>query len=204
MHRTKRLILISLLSLCLAGCGSARPIRYYTSPAASAPTLATNAYPVSILVGNVAGPEIFQDTPIAYRIGTNEIGTYEYSRWMEPPVQLVEAQLARVLRESGDYQSVAIVGSDSEGQYVIRGRLHDFEEVDSATSIATLVSMEFELLDRKSGRIVWSHYYSQTEPVQGKEISGVVTALNANLGRGLKEVATGLGEYFAAHTPKKS
>src|ERR1700756_3343879 len=152
MHRTKRLILISLLSLCLAGCGSGRPIRYYTSPVASAPTLATNAYPVSILVGDVAGPEIFQDTAIAYRIGTNEIGTYEYSRWMEPPVQLVQAQLTRTLRESGDYQSVAMVGSDSEGQYVIKGRLHDFEEVDSATSIATLVSMEFELLDRKSGR----------------------------------------------------
>jgi ABC-type uncharacterized transport system auxiliary subunit len=203
MHGTTRVILMSLLSLCLAGCGSGRPIRYYTSPVAVAPTLTTSAYPVSILVGNVAGPEIFEDTPIAYRIGTNEIGTYEYSRWVEPPVQIVQGQLVRMLRDSGDYQSVATVGSDSQGQYLIRGRLHDFEEVDS-TGIATLVSMEFELIDRKSGRVVWSHVYSQTEPVQGKEISGVVTALNANLNRGLKEVAAGLGEYFAAHSLKKS
>jgi cholesterol transport system auxiliary component len=203
MHRTTRVILMFLLSLCVAGCGSGRPIRYYTSPVAVAPTLTANPYPFSILVGNVAGPEIFEDTPIAYRIGTNEIGTYEYSRWIEPPVQIVQAGLVRMLRASGDYQSVAMIGAESQGQYIVRGRLHDFEEVDNQ-GITTLVSMDFELLERKSGRVVWTHYYSQSEPVQGKDISGVVTALNANLDRGLKEVAAGLGEYFAAHSPKKS
>ena len=71
-------------------------------------------------------------------------------------------------------------------------------------SIAALVSMEFELCDRKTGKVLWSHFYSQSEPVQGKEISAVVAALDVNLDRGLKEVATGLNEYFAANLPKKS
>jgi ABC-type uncharacterized transport system auxiliary subunit len=203
MHSMKRLILMSLLSLCLAGCGAGRPIHYYTSPVAVAPTLADHKYPVSILVGNIGGPAIFEDTQIAYRIGPNEIGTYEYSRWMEPPVQMVQGQLTRLLRGSGDYQSVALVGSDTEGQFVLRGRLYDFEEVDTP-GIAALVSMEFELHERKSGRIVWSHFYSQSEPVQGKEISGVVTALDANLDRGLKEVAAALNQYFSASLATKS
>ena len=38
--------------------------------------------------------------------------------------------------------------------------------------------MEFELYDRKSGKVVWTHFYSQSEPVQGKEISAVVTAFD--------------------------
>ena len=59
--------------------------------------------------------------------------------------------------------------------------------------------MEFELYDRKSGKVVWSHFYSQSEPVQGKEISAVVTALDLNLDRGLKEVAAGLNQYFSAN-----
>jgi ABC-type uncharacterized transport system auxiliary subunit len=203
MHRTIRLTLTLLVALSLGGCGSSKPIRYYTLQIPAAPTLTTNAYPVSLLVANVSAAQIFQDAPIAYRIGVNEIGTYEYSHWEEPPVNLVKRRLIRLLRGSGDYQSVADLGSNSVGQFVLRGRLYDFEEVDSAT-IAGLVSMEFDLYDRKSGKVLWTHYYSQSEPVQTKEISAVVTALDLNLDRGLKEVVAGLDQYFAANLNKKS
>jgi ABC-type uncharacterized transport system auxiliary subunit len=138
-----------------------------------------------------------------YRIGANQIGTYQYSRWVEPPVELLHNKLIRVLKASGDYQSVSGVGSNSAGQFVVRGRLYNFEEVDGA-NIAGLVSMEFELYNRKSGKIVWTHFYSQSESAQGKDISAVVTALDINLDRGLKEVAAGLNEYFLANPAGKS
>jgi ABC-type uncharacterized transport system auxiliary subunit len=64
--------------------------------------------------------------------------------------------------------------------------------------------MEFELYNRKTGKVVWSHYYSQSEPVQGKEISAVVAALDTNLDRGLKEVAAGLNQYFLSNPVGKS
>jgi ABC-type uncharacterized transport system auxiliary subunit len=86
---------------------------------------------------------------------------------------------------------------------VVRGRLYDFEEVDTA-GIAALVSMEFDLYDRKSGKIVWTHFYSQSDPVPVKEVSAVVTALDSNLDRGLKEVAAGLDQYFSTTLGKKS
>jgi ABC-type uncharacterized transport system auxiliary subunit len=108
-----------------------------------------------------------------------------------------------VLRASGNYQSVTSLGSAAEGQFLVRGRLYDFEEVDGG-SITGLVSMEFELLDRKTGKVVWTHFYSQSEPVQGKEISAIVTALDVNLGRGLKETADGLNQYFSANPAGKS
>jgi len=203
MHRTIRLTLASLLALILGGCGSSKPIRYYTLQIPAAPTLAANTYPVSLLVASVSGSEILQDAPIAYRIGVNEIGTYQYSHWSEPPVMLVRRRLIRTLRATGDYQSVAELGSNSGGEFVLRGRLYDFEEVDTA-SIAALVSMEFDLCDRKSGKVVWTHFYSQSEPVQAKEISAVVTALDSNLDRGLREVAAGLNQYFSTNLPKKS
>jgi len=203
MHRTIRLTLTSLLALGLGACGSTKPIRYYTLQVPAAPTLTTNAYPVSLVVGTVNGAQIFQDGPIAYRIGVNEIGTYQLSQWEEPPVNLVRRRLIRMLRSSGDYQSVVELGSNSAGQFILRGRLYDFEEVDTA-SIAALVSMEFDLYDRKSGKVVWTHYYSQSEPVQVKEVSAIVTALDLNLDRGLKEVTAGLDQYFSTTLGKKS
>jgi ABC-type uncharacterized transport system auxiliary subunit len=203
MHRRIRLTLTSLLALSMAGCGGEKPIRYYTVQIPAAPALAANLSSVSLVVANISGPEIFLDTPIAYRIGPNEIGTYRYSHWSEPPVKLLREKLIRMLRTSGGYQSVTELGSNSGGQFIVRGRLYDFEEVDTG-SIAGLVSMEFDLYDRKSGKVLWSHFYSQSEPVQSKQVSAVVTALDLNLDRGLQEIASGLNQYFSTNLPKKS
>jgi ABC-type uncharacterized transport system auxiliary subunit len=203
MHRIARLVLILPLILSLNGCRGAKPINYYTVQIPVAPTIQTSAHPVSLLVGSVSGADIYQDTPILYRIGTNQIGAYQNSRWAEPPVELLKNKLIRMLSVSGDYQSVTTLGSNSDGQFVIRGRLFNFEEVDGA-NITGLVSMEFELYDRKSGKILWTHFYSQSEPVQGKEIPEVVAALDTNLERGLKEVTAGLNQYFATNPVGKS
>jgi ABC-type uncharacterized transport system auxiliary subunit len=203
MHRIVRLILISPLALSLSGCHGSKPIRYYTVQLPVAPTIQATARPVSLLIGNVSGADIYRDTPILYRIGTNQIGAYQYSHWAEPPVELLKSKLIRMLSASGDYQSVATLGSNTAGQFVVRGRLYNFEEVDGA-NITGLVSMEFELYDRKSGKVVWTHFYSQSEPVQGKEIPEVVSAIDTNLDRGLKEVTAGLNQYFATNPVGKS
>jgi ABC-type uncharacterized transport system auxiliary subunit len=203
MYSATRRILISLLALGLSGCGSSKRINYYTVQLPVAPTRSTSAFPVSLFVGNIVGPAIYRDSPIAYRVGANEIGVYQYSRWVDPPVDMVKVKLVRILDESGDYQSVSGFGSTTSGQYIVRGRLYNFDEVDGA-SINGQVSMEFELYDRKSGKIVWRHFYSQSEPAQGKDISAVVTALDTNLDRGLKEVAAGLNQYFSANPVGKS
>lgn len=196
-------VALSLFALILCGCGSTKPIRYYTLQSTTAPSISTGAPSLSLVVGNISGPDIFRDSPIAYRVGTNEIGTYQLSRWVEPPVEMVQSRLIHTLRSTGNYTSVDSLGSSSVGQFLVRGRLYDFEEVDGA-NISGLVSMEFELYDRKSGKVVWSHSYSQSEPVQSKEISAIVTALEANLDRGLKETATSLSQYFSSISTGKS
>src|SRR5580704_18682396 len=91
MNRTNGSILLSLLALILGGCGHPKAIRYYTVQSATAPANpSTNGQSVSLVVGTISGPEIFRGSPIAYRIGTNEVGTYQYSQWVEPPVVLVQ------------------------------------------------------------------------------------------------------------------
>jgi ABC-type uncharacterized transport system auxiliary subunit len=203
MNRATRSVLLSLFALTLGGCGSTKPIQYYTIQPPTAPALSTGTSKVSLLVASISGPEILRRSPIAYRVGGNEIGTYEYSQWEEPPIEMIQTSLIRLLRESGNYQSVANLSGAPAGEFVVRGRLDDFEEVDGP-SISGFVSMEFELYDRKSGKVVWTHSYSQSEPVQGKEISAVVTALDVDLTRGLKEVAAGLNQYFSTIAAGKS
>jgi ABC-type uncharacterized transport system auxiliary subunit len=109
---------------------------------------------------------------------------------------MLKVNLTCQLCSSGDFQSVTNLTSGSEGDFVVRGSPYSFEEVDRA-SIAALVSMEIELYNRKTGQIVWSHFYSQSEPVEGKKVSEVMATLNRNLDRGVKQVTVGLGNYFS-------
>jgi ABC-type uncharacterized transport system auxiliary subunit len=194
-------MLLSLLAFGLWGCGTGPRIRYYTTQIPAAPDPRTNVRGVSLLVGRISAPGILEDEPIAYRVGANGIGTYSYHRWEEPPVDMLKLSLIRELRNSGEYSSVTSLKNDSKGPFLVRLRLYNFEEVDGAT-ISALVSMDFELVDRKSGEVVWSHFYSQSEAVEGKQIPDVVAALNRNLDRGLKEVASGLGGYFSKSVAK--
>jgi ABC-type uncharacterized transport system auxiliary subunit len=154
-------------------------------------------------MGRVGSPEILQEDGILYRSGPNEIGTYNYHRWAEPPVRMVRVALVRTLRASGKYRSVAELGSSAQGDYILQGRLYAFEEVDSE-NIAARVSMEFELIDRTTRKTVWTHFYSRTTPAQGKEIADVVAALDHNLAQGLTEIASGLDAYFSQNPPGKS
>jgi ABC-type uncharacterized transport system auxiliary subunit len=203
MDRIVRLVVLFTLALSVNGCSTGRPIHYFTVGFPPTPPLNTSTQNVSLLVGDIQGGDLYRDTPIVYRTGAHQIGVYQFSRWEEPPVDLLHSRLIRVLRASGDYQSVTGLGSNSDGQFVVRGRLYDFAEVDGA-NIEGLVTMEFELYNRKSGKIVWTHFYSQSEPAQGKDIPAVVTALDTNLDRGLKEVAASLNQYFLANPIGKS
>jgi ABC-type uncharacterized transport system auxiliary subunit len=199
MHQRVRLALAVLAVAAFCSCLGGRAVKYFTVtiPAASQPT--AHAFPVALVVGHISAPEILQDQPIVYRSGRNEIGAYEYHLWAEPPAQMIKIALIRRLRASGQYQSVTRLGGSTHGDYVLRGRLYDFEEVDNGGTITAEVSMDFELIDRATYKPVWNHFYSRTMPVQGKVISAVVAALDNNLQQGLAEVESGLNTYFASH-----
>ena len=195
---------IALAAGGLAACGgAARPSKYYALevPATSAQSGASEPYPVALLVGRLAAPHLYRDDRIVYRTGPGQLGTYEYHRWAEPPTEMIEAALMRMLRESGRYRTVQTLRSNAQGDYILRGRLQNFEEI-SGSQLAARVAMEIELYEIKSGTTVWTQFYSHDEPVSGKDVPAVVQALDRNVQRGLEQITAGLAQYFASHPPK--
>ena len=94
MRRTIPCIVVLLAAVGLGACGSGRPIRYYTVELPPAPQPSASVYPITLLIGRIGAPEILQDEPIAYRSGPNEIGTYDYHHWVEPPVRMLKVDIA--------------------------------------------------------------------------------------------------------------
>ena len=196
-----RCLIVATLSLAVAACGAARPIKYYQleipPPTAAA---ASPVFGVSLQVGNIESPPIMRDGRILYQVGTHEVGAYEYHRWVETPDRVVQDSLIRLLRSSGKFQSVETPRNVIKPDYIIQGKIYEFSEIDKPQVFAR-VSLEIELHDTKTGRTVWSRIYTNEESVDGKEVPDVVHSLDQNLGHGLAQIVTGLDQYFAGRTP---
>ena len=192
---------VALFSILLAGCGAARPAKYYqlTVPADNAAETSA-IVPVTLLMGPLMSSHLYREDRIVYSSNGEAMGTYEYHRWSEPPTEMIQDVLFRALRSSGRYRAVYSERSSTHGDYLLHGHLYDFKEI-SGSSMSARVALELELRDTKTGTTVWNHLYNHDEPVDGKSVSAVVAALNRNVQRATNEFTASLAQYFSAHPP---
>jgi ABC-type uncharacterized transport system auxiliary subunit len=187
----------------LNGCGAARPAKYYqlTVPGSQdGGDPPTNSFPVTIVMGPLLSSHLYREDHIVYSSSGEDMGTYEYQRWAEPPTEMIQEVLLRTLRDSGRYRAVYALHSSVRGDYLLHGQLYDFKEMNGGAMAARL-SLELELRDTKTGVTVWTHLYNHDEPVSGKKVSAVVAALDRNVQRATNEIAASLVQYFSAHPP---
>ena len=200
-------ILLGALAVSLAsGCGATRPSKYYqlTVPGDLAPVADPKPYPVTLLLGPLRASHLYREDHIVYSSNGESMGTYEFQRWAQPPTEMIQEIFLRQLRTSGRYREVDLLRSNGRGDFLLHGRLFDFKEV-SGNALAARLTVEWELRDMKTASTVWTHYYTHDEPVNGKDMSAVVAALNHNVQRSVDEVKSGLVQLFSAqqlnHTP---
>ena len=207
MNSTKRraaLFLCAISAMLFGGCGATRPSKYYqlTVPGDALAATSADPMPVTMLVGNLFASHLYREDRIVYSTVGEQMGTYEYQRWAEPPTEMVEEVLLRELRASGRYHAVYAQRSSMNGDYLLRGRLYDFKEV-SENGIVARVTVDFEMRDLKNSATVWTHYYQHDEPVNRKDVPSVVAGLDKNVQRCVKEVLASLDQYFALHPSKQ-
>jgi ABC-type uncharacterized transport system auxiliary subunit len=199
----RRLIGITVLAAgLLTGCGAARPSKYYqlTIPGGdAAPASERSALPVTLLLGPLRASHLYREAHIVYSSSGENMGTYEYQQWAEPPTEMLVNVLLRDLRASGRYRAVDVLRSNSHGDYILYGRLYDFKEISAAPLMARL-TVDLELRETKTGSTVWTHFYTHDEAVSGKDVSAVVAALDRNAQRGMAEVKASLDQYFSTRT----
>jgi cholesterol transport system auxiliary component len=200
VHRTRPILILSAAIAGILsgdGCVSNRPVHYYTLQAVSPAASPSKPDGLILVVGNIVTADALQDGRIRYRRGANEAGAYEYHRWTERPGEMVRSSLLRALRASGKYQLVIESGSSAGGDYLLRGKLDEFDEVDNA-SIQTRISLQLELVDRKTNRNVWDRVVERQEPVQTKTVADVVQSLDRNLQGVVTEAATEVDRFLTA------
>jgi ABC-type uncharacterized transport system auxiliary subunit len=194
-------LLILVIAGFSAACGAARPIKYYALEVTKEPAQGTPApLPVSIAVARVTAAHLYRDDRLVYGTNALELGTYEYERWSEPPVDMIQDSIVSSLRATKQYRSVSPVASNLQSDYVLRAHLDALDEIDKPR-LAARFSLQMELYDPKAGMALWSDSYTHDEPVTGKKVIDVVEAFDRNVKAGMGQLSGSLGQYFASRRP---
>jgi ABC-type uncharacterized transport system auxiliary subunit len=184
------------LALLLAACGAPRPIKYYALSYPSQNSVASDAVNTSLMVRTFEASPLYMDDKIVYGFDSPEMGTYEFSRWANSPVEVMQTALVRGLRSTGRFQAVYTVRSDPNGRFILGGHLYDFKEVDSPSSVVARLDYIVYLRDRKTGKTVWNYSYRHDEPATEKSIIAFVQAMDKNVQKSVQDIDNGLAQYF--------
>lgn len=136
--------------------------------------------------------EALRDDRILYFQSATELNYYEYHRWSAAPATLMSELVANRLRGTGAFSDVRLFPRTRPGDYVLRGRLTDFEELDDEPAGHVRVGLALELVRSRDHKTVWSDTRRLTGEIQGKGVEGVVDALNSSASRLLDQILPGL------------
>ena len=204
LSRRMQFSALLMLAMLVAGCGAARPVKYYVLDLNPAPVNSPSAQiPVTLLVGRLVASQLYHDDRLVYGSGPVQLGTYEYDRWAEPPADMVQNMLVTVLRKQGQFRAVSKVTSNVRGEYVVRGHLFSMYGVDQPELVARF-SLQLELYDPTMRAMLWSQIYTHDEPVQGKTVPDIVIAMDKNVTAGLQQLSAGIEQYFVSHPPQQA
>src|SRR5215472_5577887 len=90
-------VVLAMAVSLIHGCGTTRPSKYYQLIPSVNPNSATSAdpFPVTLILGRIRASHLYREDRIVYSGRGEEMGTYEYQRWTEPPTEMIEETLLR-------------------------------------------------------------------------------------------------------------
>ena len=186
-------LVLALLALGVAvSCGRLPKTNYYALRF-PAPAPANDSKTNFVLgVEHFRALEVLRDDRIIYYETPTQLNFYEYHRWSSDPPTLLSELTARALREMQLFADVRLLPSREPVDYILKGRVYHFEEVDEGPSGKVRVGLGLTLVRSRDRKVVWSADRQVERPVQTRRVAGVVEALNASTEGLLSEVLPGL------------
>jgi ABC-type uncharacterized transport system auxiliary subunit len=185
--------------LLVSGCaGAVHQPKYYTM--ALAPTLETRVadspHPITIAVRRFEMAPYLRHGAIAYRERSDEVQFYQYHRWAIDPGVAISRAIVDSLRASGCFLDVHFYDTRNRSDYLLIGNVEQLDELDYSSELQVGAALSAELIDLRTGRVVWSGNASKTLRVEQRNVYSVVEGLSTALQADLNQVLPDLERQF--------
>jgi len=135
-------------------------------------------HPVELGIGKVRAPTRYRDQ-IVYRSSPYDVGFYEYSRWAEPPDEMVRRALKNIAGRSGLFQGVdfAELGPPGPADLVLEGEIAAFDQIVEGEKTYAFCELTFFLLDAGTSSPVWA--FTASAEVRQEKAGEFAAAMSA-------------------------
>lgn len=199
---------LGVATLLLAGCEG--KILYPTYYALEMPPPPLNHAAQTRFAGTLAVRR-FESTPyirqkrIIYRPVPEEIGFYEYHRWVSDPAEMVTTAMIDSLRASGLFSSVKWYDGQEKQDYLIDGRLERLEETDYGGAVHVTAKLSAELVNLHTGTTEWTDDAAETLQVEERSVNSVVVELSHAVQKSIDRLIVSLdqkADTISANSPR--
>ncbi|MFQ5777206.1 MAG: ABC-type transport auxiliary lipoprotein family protein [Terriglobia bacterium] len=187
-----KLWVLTLLAAAAVACGSAPRTYHYTvnlKPMASGSAALAGS---QLGVALPRASHLLRQDRIVYFTSEKELNYYQYHRWAEPPVFMVQSMLIRQLQAAGLFDNIVPYRAQKGLDYVLQGRLLAMEEVDTGPQVAARFALELEMVRESDKHVVWTGRHACEQPVSTKTVAAVVEGISGCLQESLDELIASL------------
>jgi cholesterol transport system auxiliary component len=197
--------------LLLTGCffgGRSPDTRYYTLDYVPAPPperLARGPFPFTVRLREPTIAEAYKRSQIVYRQSAYQMQFYSYNLWAVDPERMIGDLLFKHLRAARLFENVTRVAETITPDFQITCDVLAIEEYDGPDRWYAHVAIEYQLIDEKSGQILWKQLYDlrkavpQQEPVYVvRELAALVSLINDRLVAEVEPVLREAGQRRAS------
>ena len=200
-NRAITLACFTVAVLMMAGCAGKvhYPDYYMLAIAPSEDPPSPDSHKLSaVAVQPFETPEYLRQGRIVYRQTPEQIGFYDYHRWASDPGQVVTAAMIDCVRLAGVFSFVEAYDGQQNAEYLLSGRLERLDEVDYKNGINVEVKLSAQLVNRKTGAVVWAGDTTTTRNVGQREVSSVVHAMDQATQEGVEQLVAAMKKQLAA------
>jgi ABC-type uncharacterized transport system auxiliary subunit len=194
------MILLAILFelLVIGGCGGKLPeTRFYQL---AVPPTGQRSGDAVIVLETLATDPAYDDERIVYRTNPYRLDYYQYHRWSAAPGTMVGNYLEQAFENSGRFRSV-VRETSADAAVVLGGRVVAIEEIDtSKTSWVGRIVIELTLTDTRSGTVLWSEQFDESEPLAAQTPEGLARALSTAMQRIASRAAPIVADLAAQQT----
>jgi len=196
---TSLILLAILVEVLLGACAGKLPeTRFYQL----APTekVSEPTGEATLVLEALATDPAYDDDRIVYRTTPYRLDYYQYHRWSAAPGMMVGNYLEQAFERSGRFRSV-VREQSADAPAVLGGRVIAIEEIDtSKTSWRGRIVIELTLTATRTGGVLWTQQFDESEPLAAQTPEGLAKALSTAMAR----IATRAAPVVADHVDRQT
>ncbi|PHS39830.1 MAG: hypothetical protein COB07_05370 [Sulfurovum sp.] len=183
MTRSKHLAL-SILLIGLMGCTKAPALKIYSLEIPAVGAVHSSPYRSKSI--KVAYPQSLKEQisqKMYFSYSSSDRGNYQNSEWSNTVSKLLQGTFIEVLDSSRLFKAVLFDTSAANEDYRLESTVFAFSHSVRGTASYALVSIQFNLIDTNTGRLVKSKRFSYREETDSVDAQGYAAATNVALAR---------------------